>query len=379
MGAWEKQVVDVAYISGSSIPSYSANSVHVMKMCAALARADFRVTLYHHPGEAASAATPFAHYGVDPRFELIPVRWPRIKGFGGLYYAWQVQRSLSRRPEVDVLYSRHALSVLAAAGGGRNLIFEAHALPGNAVQRIAEARLFRRSNFSHLVVISEALRREYQKLFPWLPHDRIVVAHDAADPLEDRPDAEPREGREAAVLTVGYAGSMGPGRGIDLVEALAEALPDVSFHMFGGSPAEVAARRERAPGNLHFHGHLPHGELADELCRLDVLLAPYEEVVYTAGGRNSTLWMSPLKLFEYMATGRAIVCSDLPVLREVIASGHNGLLVPPGDLAGWSEALRRLMDPVVRERLGAMARETFEREHTWSARVKQVLQPIMER
>jgi glycosyltransferase involved in cell wall biosynthesis len=84
--------------------------------------------------------------------------------------------------------------------------------------------------------------------------------------------------------------------------------------------------------------------------------------------------MSPLKLFEYMSWGKPILCSDLPVLREVIEDGRNGLLLPPDDPTAWAAALCRLMDnPDEGERLGNKARADFLARHTWRQRANRVL------
>jgi glycosyltransferase involved in cell wall biosynthesis len=84
--------------------------------------------------------------------------------------------------------------------------------------------------------------------------------------------------------------------------------------------------------------------------------------------------MSPLKLFEYMAAGRPIVCSDLPVLREILQHERTALLCDPDDAASWAGALARLHDePTLRRTLAEAARAQFELHFTWKARADRVL------
>jgi glycosyltransferase involved in cell wall biosynthesis len=79
-------------------------------------------------------------------------------------------------------------------------------------------------------------------------------------------------------------------------------------------------------------------------------------------------------MFEYMAAGKPIVSSDLPVLREVLEDERNSLLVPPLDLAGWARAIRRLeADPGLRDRLGSTARADQIARYTWDQRAASVL------
>jgi glycosyltransferase involved in cell wall biosynthesis len=106
------------------------------------------------------------------------------------------------------------------------------------------------------------------------------------------------------------------------------------------------------------------------------VLAPYQKAVMIHGNKGDiATWMSPLKIFEYMSHGKAIVASDLPVLREILADGHNALLVPPDDIERWKGALQRLeQDASVRQTIGAAAFDALQR--TFLARRKQGLAAV---
>ncbi len=107
---------------------------------------------------------------------------------------------------------------------------------------------------------------------------------------------------------------------------------------------------------------------------MDILVAPYQTRVLPADGRSDIgPWMSPLKLFEYMAASRAIVASDLPAIREVLQDGVTALLVSPDDLAAWRTALGRLKSAPLRRHLAANARRLVVGEYTWAARARKVL------
>ena len=107
---------------------------------------------------------------------------------------------------------------------------------------------------------------------------------------------------------------------------------------------------------------------------MDVLLAPYQAKVHGVGGRADIgRWMSPLKIFEYMGSDRAMIVSDLPVLREIVTHGETALLAPPDDVNAWVRAVERLRDPAVRETLAKHARERLVARHTWDRRAADVL------
>jgi glycosyltransferase involved in cell wall biosynthesis len=95
------------------------------------------------------------------------------------------------------------------------------------------------------------------------------------------------------------------------------------------------------------------------------------------------LWFSPMKLFEYMASGKAVVASSVGQLAGVIQDDHNGLLVPPGDILSTAAAMQRLIeDTPLRVRLGRQAREDVMVKYSWEcylSRLDRLYAAVIER
>ena len=128
--------------------------------------------------------------------------------------------------------------------------------------------------------------------------------------------------------------------------------------------------------NLHLHGFRPPAEVERYRIAFDILLAPYQRKVSVAGGGTTTTekWMSPLKVFEYMAAGKAIICSDMPVLQEVLVDKQNALLCDPENIDSWEEALIILsQNENMRIQLGEAARNDFVRRYSWYSRAEKLL------
>ncbi|MEV8604011.1 glycosyltransferase family 4 protein [Streptomyces griseoviridis] len=365
----------IAYLHPGSVPSFYANSIHAMRMCDAFTEAGHDVTLYTAPGTY-TVPDPHGYYGVRHRFTVATVESPDYSPAGYRERAERVRSLLTRDPP-DLIYG-HDLYALAAAADVAPLVYETHRMRDDPNTLRMEEDLLRRTPPARIVVITRALGQDYRLAYGHLGTLPIVVAPEAAeDPRTlTRPQNPPPIPGRPGAPSIGYVGHLYEGRGIGLVLALAGRFPDCDFHLVGGAPEDLARwRNEARPSNAHFHGHLPPAAVAEYYALFDVVLAPYQAKIYTAGGHGETgRWASPMKIFEYMAHGRAIIASDLPVLREVLQDGVNCLLRPPDDQESWAEALGRLVtDTDLRGALGDAARHQFLHRHTWNHRAHLVL------
>ncbi|WP_018862242.1 glycosyltransferase family 4 protein [Thioalkalivibrio sp. ALJ3] len=273
-------------------------------------------------------------------------------------------------------YGRSLQGCRIAAESGMPTVFELHKPEWevNDRNRADLERLVGGKGFSAIVCISAALEAHLVGAFPELK-GRTIVAHDAA-PTLGRSDAFV----ESEEFVVGYFGSLHKGKGVETLLEVAPRCPWATFRIVGGDPSTIQTWREEhvIPANVHFLGHYAHRELPTMMAECDVLVAPYlEKVSVHGGGGDVARWMSPLKLFEYMAMLRPIVAADLPVLREVLRDGENALLAGPGNVEEWVRALELLRDDgELARRLGEQARSDYEARHTWDARAGHILSEL---
>ncbi|MDH3746352.1 MAG: glycosyltransferase family 4 protein [Acidobacteriota bacterium] len=315
----------------------------------------------------------FAFYGVEPGFSIVKLPRPGLRGGGALYAAFVFARLLASRD--TLVYTRDPITAWLASRLKRTLIFEQHGvLTSRRVNRLIDAAL-RSPCLRRLVLVSGALQASYLAAGRHPRHGDIVVAHDGAD-APSAPQKPPAMGSRPRI---GYVGSFYPGKGVDMVIELARRIPEAKFEILGGDRPRLARLAAAGlPPNLELVGFVGHGELKRRYPTFDVLLMPYGRRVMPAGGDlDISRFMSPLKMFEYMASGVAILSSDMPVLREVLEHERNAILVPPEEPESWERALRWLIgDPQLRRRLGESARKDLVDHFTWAARAQQVLEGV---
>jgi glycosyltransferase involved in cell wall biosynthesis len=145
----------------------------------------------------------------------------------------------------------------------------------------------------------------------------------------------------------------------------------------GGKPADVAFWQEEISRaglrNVVLTGFVPNTAIPTYLAAADILLMPYGRTTAASGGGNIADYFSPLKMFEYMAAGRAILSSDLPVLHEVLNSS-NAVFCQPEVVSDWIQAFSALIaEP---DRRSVLARQALQdaNQYSWQVRAQRSLE-----
>ena len=243
-------------------------------------------------------------------------------------------------------------------------------------------RFWRSSTGKRMLVTTRPLREAVERVAGLrLPDGAVQLAPNGVDPsqyesLLDAAEARHQLGLEDK-LTVGFTGHIYPGRGADLLFELAKRMPDVNFLWVGGTPDEVAYWRdqleEAGVSNVVMTGFMEHSRLPFYQSASDVLLMPYGRSISASSGQDIAEVINPMKMFDYMAAGRAILSADLPVIHEVL-NESNAVFCEPGDADAWERTLRDLLaDKSRRLALGAQARKDVS-GYTWVARAERALE-----
>jgi glycosyltransferase involved in cell wall biosynthesis len=365
------------YISNSTLPSKHANSIHVMKMCRAFSKQNLDVTLLAPdvPSARVSLGECFAFYGMLQRFNIVKLAYLKllpgqlkiiVYSFFTLFYV------LKHKPQN--VYGRNIIGCSLASIFGYKTAIELHSPPSKFTRFeycIFYLALKRRKNLN-ITVISDALKKICVDEGLIRP-EQLYVHHDGADEIPDSGLPISLKGNNNT-YKVGYIGHLYQGRGVDIILQLAKQNPECEFHIIGGSEEDVDNWVTKGiSGNVYFYGHMSTHLAEQYRKQFDVLLAPYQKVVSIAGKGDTSGYMSPLKIFEYMATKKPIVCSDIPVLREVL-NDKNSILVPCDNIDAWESAIRHLKEsPDFSNKISNNAFNDFIDKFTWDKRAEHIL------
>ena len=385
------------YFADIRLPLERANGIQTMETCHALAMRGHDVRLIARPDTHEPPRDPYAYYDLARHrhlaIELAPVMGPQFARRIG-YLSFALGRVLGKA-RAELLFTRDlgVAAMLARVPPALRppLVYESHGYAPDvaaelpeliAAARPASHRKLKRLASREALVWRESagyvtITRSLADLLidRFGPHRNLAVVPDGVRLPAVRAWTAPPNG----TVLVAYAGHLYAWKGVDvLLEALTR-ISSVRAVIAGGHEQEPDLHRLRdkarqlgVADRVEFTGLQPPAAVPSLLTRATILVLPNLRTAI------STRFTSPLKLFEYLAAGRAIVASDLPAIREVLRDGENAILVEPGSPQALADAIGRLAsDPPLATRLARAAFDSADR-YSWGQRAAQ-LEAVLER
>jgi len=399
-----KKTARLVYLANARLPTEKAHGYQICKMCEAFALNGAEVMLLHpyrHQSDPRLVGrTVFDYYGIKPIFRVQTLknldivmlnRFIPDRIFTPIFFAhafiWgYYAASVARQFRADLYYTRDTTIAYWLVRMGLPTVYEAHVVPNHGQKWILR-KIKRQPSLRLVVVLTSFLRQRFLDM--GFSSDQVIVLPDGVDldlfeGLPSKEDCRRRLGLPLERPIIGYIGRF---RTLEMekgIPELVEAMKDLSsvngaelLLLCVGGPMDAVpaylelARRIGIPQDrLRFVDRVPNTEVPYWIRAFDVALAPFPWVDHYA------YFMSPLKLFEYMAAGVPILATDLPSIREVLRHGENAWLVPPGDPKALTEGIRHLLENSdLAERLARQAKEDV-RQYTWKRRAAVILQHV---
>ena len=214
---------------------------------------------------------------------------------------------------------------------------------------------------------------------------KVVVMPNGVDPERFKPRKKVTKSKffdqsaEKNKFVIGFVGSLKPWHGVRFLAQAFRKLhsKDKSYHLLivGDGPEraylEQLARKETLNGSMTLVGAVKHDQIPDLIQAMDVTVAPYPNL--------EDFYFSPLKLFEYMASGKPVIASACGQIESLIQHKREGYLVSPGDQVGLAEAIETVRNnPGLAYSMGKKAAEKVRRNYTWENNASKVISIVEE-
>ncbi len=371
----------IGFITTSRIPSKTANSIQVMKVCHAIQSLGEDIRLWVPDFGRSDWEALAENYGLSQPF---PITWLPFK-------RWMKQYDFCLRAVRQVqdwggeaVYT-WALQAAVAAGLHRlPSVMEFHDFPMGRIGPHLFRTWMRQRRKKLVLCTTRALADGLMEDYGYhLPDEILQIAPNGTDLERYANLPDPGEARKALGLaegfTVGYSGHFYPGRGMALLTRIAAGMPHIRFLWMGGQEADIAPwvkdLADKGIHNVTITGFIPNSRLPDYQAAADCLVMPYGKKISGSSGGDISRVINPMKMFDYLACGRAIIASEIPVFHEILNDG-NAIFCDAENPSEWTTAIQTLADdPTLRARLAGNGRRDAAK-YTWQMRAQTTMDKL---
>ncbi|MBN2136110.1 MAG: glycosyltransferase family 4 protein [Acidobacteria bacterium] len=387
--------IRIIYIADIRFPMERANAIQSIHTCHALAEKGADVNFIVRKMDKKPDENSLAFFGLKPH-ENLKLKRVRVVNSHGSYLLWKISFLISSFCTIvrlsftrkKLVYFTRDLRIaqlysLIAKFFGAKVIFEAHTISHKhfaeihtlytSAKHLHERKIEKKrklekkvySRMDGIIVITDHLKTQMEADFA--PKCKIAVVRDAAKSPAKFPEFKDEKG-------ICYIGQLYPWKGVDLLVDSMRNIEKEKLYIIGGLEFEndlknlrKKVREYNIEDRVIFVGTVPHKEVKRymEQAKVCVIPLPFSQI--------AAYFTSPMKMFEYLAAGKAIVASELPSLCEVLEDGKNAVLFKPGDEKSLTEQLHKVLeDEKLRRNLKRNAWET-SKDHTWAKRAESIL------
>lgn len=376
----------ILYLANIRIPTEKAHGYQISKMCESFASLDNQVLLLlpNRSNKDFSQTNLFDYYKVKKNFEAKKIktfdpRWA-LKLPKGYYIKLQSIFFVTslffyfifHKRYWDISYTRDEYLLPLMQMFSKKTVWESHALPN---RKSFYLKYFKKCH--KILVLTEKLKQDLIDM--GIDEGEIMVSPSAVDIDTFDININTEQARAKLSLAqdkkiIGYTGNFktkGMDKGIsDILKAI-KLLPDnILFVAVGGSEEDIdyyhaMAKAEGVDNKLLFIGKVDHSKLALYQKAFDLLLMPFPNKKHYA------YFMSPLKMFEYMAAKKPIIASDLPSIRDVLDE-NSCLFCRPDDPSDLAEKIKIVLGDKLLQY--SLSKEAYKKSlnYSWEVRAKKI-------
>ncbi len=383
----------ITYLSNSRFPSEMANTVQIMNMCNSLAEYGFKVNLlkpYRFNQISYGTKDLFEYYNLTQKFDIHTVKnidlsvlykfipsslFRSLNYINNFFWENYLVNFYVKNFSNDLIYMRHTLPFALDKISKLNIpaIVEFHGMPSKRYIKYYKNG-FENSDKLIPLAITKGLAEDISKDLN-INIDDILILPSAVDITKFDVDKIEITKTRKNIINITYVGSLIPNRGVDTLLNAAKVLKKINFTIIGGVSEDLNLmklyKKKHNLNNVRLLGHKSQKELPDFYKEADILILPM-----TGKETHTAKYASPSKLFEYMASGKPIIASDLNSIREILTNDDSILFFEPDNSEDLINKIKFLSsNPDLMIKLSTKSKD-LAKEYSWNNRVEKILNHI---
>ncbi|MEG4110968.1 MULTISPECIES: glycosyltransferase [unclassified Microcoleus] len=269
-----------------------------------------------------------------------------------------------------IVHTRDWNFVKAAIKNGIPAIYEQH----HHENKQFEPEIIRNPLFQISVTVADTVRDSM--ILNGMPPEKVITLHNGFNHFFLARQTEAAQNWRQQLLQndkqhlAVYAGGLYQFKGVDMLVDVAQELPLVQFAIAGGDSSQVTSYQQLAKSkqvnNIKFLGYLPQNQLASLLQAADVLTHPHCST-------EAATFTSPLKFFDYMASGTPIVATEIASLMEFKSGNIAATWCEPDNPQQFAQSIRDCLTKYLRKSEGYAETMDFVKQFSWENRIQKIM------
>ena len=355
---------NLLYISEVQFPSSSAYSIHVAKMCDALSKNKFRILLVT-PNCTSTIKDLKKNYNIRGDINTKSIFNEKVKLNFIFKFIYSIKiifllKKINR--EVSIISRAVIPSIILSLFGYKSILEIHHNISGFTKLLFIIFKNLKLLKNINYIFLNKSLIQEYTS-----KNQNKYVCLDDAISLKD---FKIKKKNKIKKNTCVYIGSFYQGKGFEIIMQLAKECKNINFHLYGDKSFIV--KKNLKFKNVKIFSHIPYYRVPYILSKYNVALMPYDKKIYGRGQIEISNSISPLKMFDYMASKKIILASNLKVYGHILQNKYNSILIEPNNILEWKRNLEKVFKNLKKyNKLKNNAYNTVK-NYTWDERIKKL-------
>ncbi len=355
---------NLLYICEVQYPSSSAYAIHVAKMCEAFVKNKFTVSLIT-PNSTSTRKRLKKIYNLNESINIKSIFKSKVNlnFITKIIYSIKIIFLLNNSKNKNFVISRAVIpSIILSLFRYKSVLEIHHDISGlTRLLFIICNHLKLLKNISYIF-----LNKSLIKNFIINNNNKYICLDDAIS----LKDFKIKKKHKIEKKTCVYIGSFYPGKGFDIIMKLADKCKSIKFHLYGDKTFINNKNFKRK--NVKFLGYIPYFKIPYILSKYKIALMPYEKKIFGRGQIDISKSISPLKMFDYMASKKIIIASDLKIYRHILKNKYNSILIKPDSIIQWKENIEKIFKNPKKYKNISINAYSDVKKYTWDERVKKI-------
>lgn len=355
-------MIKINYISEINLPSKSGYAHHVLKICDAFSK-KYKTKLFVN-SKKINQKILRKNYLLKTNFEISYYKKNRQHNFfSRIFYAFFILKNIDKE---SIIISRSVLSSLLLSAMKIKNIVELHHPPTGLTKVIFNlANFFGMCKSLKYIFLHKNIKKEMNIASGIILDDCVDISDFKLANLKIK-------------YEYSYVGSLHKGKGLEIIIKLALFFKKNFFHIFGDlnsiDSKHFDIKEIKKIPNIRLHNFKKYNAIPKILKSSKFLLMPYlKNVSVNSKNLEVSNYMSPLKMFDYLASGKIIISSNLPGITEILKDKTNSLIVECNNVNQWNSVIRKILkNKTLSKKISLNAYKTAI-DNTWEKRANKMI------